>query len=249
MINPITVMRRRAIRDLRQRARVAQAKQEWQAALRHWQTILEMDPSNVNAALQSANMHNELAEYDFAKLAFERVGAIASHRIHAEAGLAGVAVRKGDWEAARDHWNATLSLMVADEKKGATQKSWPLTPAEALLHLAVSYYSLGDLAASERNLFTAFAIDPKIRRSREAWLIRARLLARHDLRASYRLLNQAHQAHPEDYSIAYEAIKAAAGCGERSSAARLAATFSVRFPNDENARALLASLGLMSAQA
>lgn len=248
-MNPITAMRRRAIRSLRQKARTAQAKQDWQVALRHWQTILKLDLGNVNAALQAANMHNELAEYDFAKLAFERVGATASHRIHAEVGLAGVAVRRGDWESARDHWNATLSLMAADEKKGAPQKSWPLSPAEALLHLAISHYSLGDLAASERNLFAAFAINPKIRRSREAWLIRARLLARYDLRASYRLLKQASEAHPEDYSISYEAIKAAAGCGERSIATRLAATFSSRFPNDENARALLTSLGLNNARA
>lgn len=244
MINPITAVRRRAIRALRQKARAAQARHDWQVALRYWQAILKLDPTNANAGLQSANMLNELAEYDRAKDFFKQVGASASHRIHGEVGLAGVAVRLGDWGAAREHWNATLSLMAAEETKGMSRKPWPISPAEALLHLAISCYSLGDLPAAERNLFAAFAIEPKIRRSREAWLIRARLLARHDLRASYRLLTQAHRLYPDDYSISYEAIKAAAGCGDRSGASRLAETLKTRFPDDRNARIFLSSLGL-----
>lgn len=244
MINPITAIRRRAIRALRQKARAAQARGDWRVAKGHWQAILKLDPTNVNAGLQAANMYNELAEYNLARAGFERIAEHPFHRLHAEVGLAGVAVRRGDWESARSHWDAVLSLMAKEEQEGASPSRWPQSPAEALLHLAIAHHSLGDLPAAERNLFAAFAIDPKIRKSREALLIRSRLLSRNNLRSSYRLLAQAHVAYPEDYSIAYEAIKAAAGCGDRTAANRFALTFRAFHPEDDSAGALLSSLGL-----
>ncbi len=231
----------------RQKARAAQARHDWKSALGHWTVVLRLDPSNINAMLQSANMHNELADYERARRGFEHIKAFASHRVHAEAGLAGVAVRGSDWWTARRHWDETLSIMAAQEGEGIASTAWPISPSEVLLHLAIAHHSLGDIPAAERDLFAAFAMNPKIRRSREAWLIRSRLLARHDLPSAYRLLRNAQARHPDDYSILYETIKAATGCGDRKAAASMAKNFAMLFPDSEDGQALLASLGLTPA--
>lgn len=248
MINPLKSLMRRAVRLERQKARAAQERHDWKLALNHWKGVLRLDPANVNAMLQSANMHNELSNYEHARRGFERIKAFPNHRLHAEIGLAGVAVRLSDWPTAKHHWEETLSLMAAQEREGASSDQWPMSPSEILLHLAIAHHSLGDTPAAERDLFAAFAVNPKIRRRREAWLIRSRLTARHDLPAAYRILLSARSQHPEDYSILYETIKAATGCGDRKAATLIAAEFAERFPDSEDGRALLASLGLTPAR-
>lgn len=244
---PLTYFKRRMIRRARTKARAAQKRGDWVEALACWEDLLRMEPTNVNAMLQTANMFNELGQFDRATARFEQVkhGGDVGYELYAEIGAAGVAERRGDWIEALAGWERVLKIMAQEEKsKPELMERWPIAPSGAFLHIALCKHARGDRSGAERDLFMALALQSNIRRTREAVLLRSRLMDSSNIGRSYRLLKAARSRYPDDYSILYHLTKASAMFAGRQEASENAAALLRLDPSNQSSLSLIEGLSL-----
>ena len=243
----IQALRRRIARPFRNAARKAMAKGGWADALANFKRVEAINPQNRSVLLPIANMHAELGQYAQAETAYHEAAQIPEYRLDARIGMARVSVRKAEWPDALARWDAVLEAMAKDEQVSpAVRSTWSMSPAEVFLQCALARELVGDAAGAERDLVLAMALEPKIRRSAAASLMRGRLLAASDIRAAYRVLLGARARYPDDYSILYELTNVAVVAGERGEAEVLAAALIAMQPDNPSGRALVRERGLLA---
>ena len=213
----ISAIRRRLARPLRARAKAAQARGDWAAALSAYQQIALISGDRPALALQIGHMQAETGHFDNAGESFKRAAADQEFRLRAMVGLAGLAERRGDWSAAVVAWEGVLEQMALEEATGMAA-AWPLSPALVALHLAKCREGAGDGAGAERDFAMALIIDPTSRRSREAVLMRARMLAKTSRASAFRLLKRSRPLYPDDRGIAHMLLNTALDLGRRDDA-------------------------------
>ncbi|WGM46280.1 hypothetical protein KOAAANKH_01148 [Brevundimonas sp. NIBR10] len=242
------VLRRRIARPFRDAARKAMARGAWAEALANFKRVEAINPQNRSVLLPIANMHAELGQYGEAEATFYDAAQIPEYRLDARIGMARVAVRKAEWPESLSRWNSVLEAMGEDEAVDPNVRStWSMSPAEVLLQCALARELIADAAGAERDLVLAMALEPSIRRSAAASLMRGRLLAKDDVRAAYRVLLNAHRRYPQDFSILYELTSAAVVAGERGEAERFARALVDLQPDNPSTLALLRERGIVIA--
>ena len=243
------VLRRRIARPFRDAARKAMAMGAWAEALANFKRVEAINPQNRSVLLPIANMHAELGHYAQAETAYHEAAQIPEYRLDARIGMARVSVRKAEWADALSRWDAVLEAMAENETKDpAVRATWSMSPAEVFLQCGLARELVGDAAGAERDLVLAMALEPMIRRSAAASLMRGRLIATNDVRAAYRVLVGARRRYPDDYSILYELTNVAVVAGERSDAEVLAAALIAMQPDNPSGRALVRERGLLAGQ-
>jgi len=239
-------IRRRIARPFRNRAKQAQERGAWADALGYLQIVKRLNPQNLSILLPTANMQAELGQYDEAEATFRTASVLPEYLIPALIGLAAVSQRRNDWPEAQLRWEAVLKTMAQQQSNGPdATTSWPMSPAEVLLHIALARDMIGDATGAEADLMLGMALQPSIRRSAGAALMRARLLAPTDSRAAYLILRKANRRYPDDYSILYELTKAAAIAGQSGEAQACARALIALDPGNENTRSMIRDRGLL----
>ncbi|WP_395650156.1 tetratricopeptide repeat protein [Brevundimonas sp.] len=239
-------LRRRIARPFRDAARKAMARGAWAEALANFKRVEAINPGNRSVLLPIANMHAELGEHAQAEKVYYEAAQIPEYRVEARIGMARIAVRKAEWPEARSRWESVLEAMAEDEAKSPVVRStWSMSPAEIFLQSSLARELVGDAAGAERDLVLAMALEPPIRRSAAASLMRGRMLVKDDVRAGYRVLLSAHRRYSQDFSILYELTSAAVVAGERGEADRLARALIALQPDNASAQALLRERGLV----
>lgn len=231
-------IRLRLARPFRNRAKSAQAEGRWADALANLTRAAALDQTNPAILLQIANMRTELTQFDAAEAAFRTVAESPRFAVRAAVGLAGLAERTFDWDTAAKRWDAVLELLAADGDR--PQDDGPVSPAFALLHSALSRERIGDGSGADRDLALAIALDPRVRREREAYLLRARLAGyKNNARGGLQLLRAARKRYPEDRTILFELTVATVRGGDLREAAAFATTLLASLPGDPGTLALI----------
>ncbi len=214
----IDAVRRRIARPFRKAAKKAQAQQQWEEALLQLKIANRIHDANLAIVLQIGNMHTELGQYELAEKCFKRVAASKPFLLRGLIGMAGLAERRHDWPDAVERWEGVLSEMAQDQAVGSDPAAWAMSPAMALVHCALGRERIGDQVGAERDLMLAFALQPEVRRSREAVLMRAGMVSPSDLTGAFRILRAAHHRYPADPTILSELARAALRIGRREEA-------------------------------
>lgn len=230
-------IRRRLARPFRNKAKLAQSQAHWTDALANLMLAASFDRGNPAILLQIANMRTELRQFEEAETSFKTVAEHSHFAMRASVGLAGLAERAFDWEAASRRWERVLELMAQDE--GRPKDDRPVSAAFALLHSALCRERIGDGSGADRDLGLAIALDPHVRHEREAYLIRARITGYKDPRGAYRLLRAAHDRYPTDRTILFELTLATIRTGDRREAAAYARSLLASEPEDPGALGLV----------
>lgn len=216
----IRFFRRRIAQRLRARAKLAQSRGEWREALADYQKAAEIIGFSSVIHFQLGNIHSELGAFDEAEAHFAAASEDRSFGVRAGVGLAGLAERRGDWMTAIARWERVLKLMAEEEGQDRST-SWPLSPAAVLVHLAKVRLLVDDLLQAERDFAFALILNPSVRYSREAALLRSRLVERTSRWAAYRMLSRSYRLFPEDAGILQALVRAALGLGQRSEVATI----------------------------
>jgi hypothetical protein len=231
-------IRRRLARPLRAKAKTAQGQGRWGDALRDYARVRRLIGDSPPLLLQIANMQTELESFEEARTTFEAVAKDPEFTLRGLVGLAGLAERRKDWAAAVEAWEGVLAHMAAHE--AAPQRAaWPFGPATAILHSALSREMLGDGSGAERDLALAMIVDPAVRHSREAILMRSRILQRGRPADAYRLLVEGHRRHPDDRSILHFLVSMGLANGHRDTATAHARKLLAIAPRDPGLLALM----------
>ncbi len=211
----IGAIRRRIARPFRDKARKAQSRQQWAEALLQLEIADRICPENLAIVLQIGNMHSELGQFDQAAQCYERVALSKSFKLRGLIGTAGLAERRNDWHGAVVRWDEILHQMALDQASGIDQGTWPMSASMAMIHCALSREMIGDRVGAERDLVLAIALQPAVRRSREAALMRARMAGQSDQSGAFRILRAAHRRYPDDCGILSELAQTAQRTGRR----------------------------------
>lgn len=105
-----------SIRGLSVKARQAQKRRDWSAALAIWQDVLQRQPDRIEAMRGRALMLHRLKRHEEALTAFSSIvdrhpGDVAAHR-----GLASVLAALRDWKTALGHWETVLRYAPDDQR-------------------------------------------------------------------------------------------------------------------------------------
>lgn len=219
-------------------AKTAQSQGRWDDALRAYARVRQLIGDSPPLLLQIANMQTELGAFDEARTTFDAVAKDPEFKLRGLVGLAGLAERRKDWAAAVETWENVLAYMAVHEND-AQQAKWPIGPATAILHSALSREMLGDGSGAERDIALAMIIEPEVRHTREAILMRSRILQRGRPADAYRLLLEGHRRHPADRSILHFLISMGLETGHRDTAAVHAQKLLTMAPDDPGLLALM----------
>lgn len=240
----ISAFRRRLARPFRARARAAQARGDWRAALSAYQQVVRLTGLRPPLLLQIGHMQGEIGQYDEAYQSFEGAASDPEVRLRALVGSAGVAERRGEWAVAIGFWEQVLERM-AEEEGTSHAASWPLTPAVAVMHVAKCREAMGDGAGAEGDFAFALVLDPAVRFSREAVLMRARMLLKTSRTTAFRFLERSHRAYADDRGIALLLLRTALDLGQREEARRIVGGLSGDVRNDAGLKVWLEENNLL----
>lgn len=241
----IAAIRRRLARPVRARARAAQARGDWETALAEYQRVVRLVGPRPLLMLQIGHMLIELGRHEEAAASLQAAVRDPEVGLRALIGLAGLNERAEDWTAAVEAWEAVLARMA--EQEGTLQPaSWPMSPAVVLLHVAKCREVTGDALGAAREFAGALVLEPRVRFSQEAVLLRARMLLQTSRADAVRFLERSHKAFADDAGIALLLLRTTLEMGQKDAASGLARRLSASVRKNPGVETLLEESGLLN---
>lgn len=239
---------RRMARPFRSRAKSAQARGDWGTALVEYRRVAFLLGEHGQLLVQIGNIQAEAGLFEEAEQTFKRGTGEPEVRLRALVGLGGLAERRADWHLAVSAWEKVLETMALEEGTDAAAQ-WPLSPALVIMHQAKCREAAGDRFGAESDFAFALVLDPAVRRSREAVLMRARMMLRSSRAAALQFLKRSRKLYPDDRGITLLLLKTAIDLGQKDEAVTIWMALPAEVARDAAIAEIFSAAGYKSASA